>query len=48
MFEKIRDWIDKWWDTIISGAMLILLFYALLVLTAFVIIFIGKCLGYQC
>ena len=46
MFERIGNWIDKWWDTIMSGAMLIILFYALLVLTAFVITFIGKCLGY--
>jgi len=46
MFKRIGNWIDKWWDTIMSGTMLIVLFYALLVLTVFVIIFIGKCLGY--
>jgi len=46
MTKRIGSWIDKWWDIIMSGVMLMILFYALLVLTAFVIIFIGKCLGY--
>jgi len=45
MLERIGNWIDKWWDTIISGAMLIVLFYVVIILSAFVIIFIGKCLG---
>ncbi len=48
MLERIRNWIDRWWDTILSGAMIAVLIYVLIVLTAFMIFFIGKCLGYQC
>jgi len=46
MFERIGNWIDKWWDTIMSGVMLIVLFYVLVILSAFVIIFIRKWFGY--